>query len=216
MGFDYTADGLAPVSHRAEYRDHPIVDPAAMRADPAHAAEREGLVDEHGEAARRAVGAWRWPPLQRHRERLLPLIVGRRVIDFGGSAGPIGYGAHIVDRLAPEKALYDVAGEFETIAAIHVLEHLVDLRLALAVCEAKLVAGGCLIVLTPSWRHRRLNADRWPFHAWTFALSTDPEATGKQVFLDRFLAHFGLAVEIGEDDGVNLFLLARKPHESNT
>ena len=138
--------------------------------DPANVPE---LVDVHDDAARQKIGVWRWTGIQQFRDMILPVVQSRRTMDFGGSAGPIGYGAEIVDYEAPARAPYDICGDFGCIFTSHTLEHVPDIELCVGVLCAKLAVGGRFIAFVPHWTNEKLRAENWPPHCQTFYMTDD-------------------------------------------
>jgi len=124
-------------------------------------------------------GVWRWKGIQKHAGRILDLIFGKRVIDFGGADGPLGFGSIVVDQKAEYKTLADVPGKVDVIFTSHTLEHLDDPLEWLVEAADKLTDDGCLILHVPSWRCKRWRANEYANpkqpngHKWTFALISD-------------------------------------------
>jgi SAM-dependent methyltransferase len=134
------------------------------------------------------------------------------VIDFGGAAAPLGYGAEIVDRLSEHKALYDLPGQADVIFSSHTLEHVQDPALLLEIMRRKLTAGGPLVVMVPSWRMEHLRAENFPFHCQTFCLSDDAAAANTDYTrLDLLVENSGFQLLAGEDDGQNILIIAESP-----
>ncbi len=178
-----------------------------MVADPANAAVSRNLVGKHSAEVLQQVGAWRWPLVSKHRDRILELIKQDYVIDFGGSAGPIGYGSLVVDRQSHHVGLDDVPGDADCIFTSHTLEHVVDLRCCLAALFAKLRLFGHLIVHVPSFANAGLRAENWPHHGQTFCFEGDD---CKYVKLDIALKRAAFRIETTDRGGGNLFVIARK------
>jgi hypothetical protein len=115
---------------------------------------------------------------------ILGLITGKRVIDFGGFDGPLGFGSIVVDEKAELKTLDSVGGQVDVIFTSHTLEHLEDPQRWLEAAYARLEGNGVLIVLVPSYTCRRwrkglyANQAQPTGHNHTFALSTDASAQG--------------------------------------
>ena len=131
----------------------------------------------HCPSAIERLGVWRWRGMLDNMTRLLPLIVGRRVIDFGGHDAPVGFGALVVDRRGPLYSLDEIRGEAETVFTSHTLEHVVNLPGILDALADKLLPGGSLIVHVPAWTCTRWRAGdysnpRQSDHRHTFALTT--------------------------------------------
>lgn len=187
-------------------RSWPKADPSDMDPDPAYVAEAEGLAGKHDIETVRRIGAWRWPLVFRHREWLAQIIQQGRAVDFGGLAGPIGYGAVVVDHGAEHRALYDVPGKIDVFFSSHTLEHIRDLDTLLVSVEAKLNKGGFFVANVPSWRFEKLRAGNWPHHYQTFHGGDGPAeytdlAAAIRPWADVFCA---------EDDRDCLFVAGRK------
>lgn len=186
-------------------KEYDYIDPATLVVNPAEYVAEQGLVDNHEVSTREKVGAWRWPGIFKHRDRLLNLLLSSRgAIDFGGAAGPIGYGATVVDMFAPAKAFWDLAGPCNLIFSSHTFEHVPDLGALLGAIYYKLARPGHLVVFVPSWRLEHLRAENWPHHCHTFCLSTD-RTRGVHpdwIPLDKVLST-GFEVELAEhtEDG---------------
>jgi hypothetical protein len=176
--------------------------------DPANYAVIHDLVGNHSIETRRKVGAWRWPLVQKLRDPLLEALEGR-ALDFGGSAGPIGYGALIVDHEAPDKALYDVPGLFDLVFTSHTLEHVTDIFLCVQSLILKTRIGGTIAVVVPSWRNEKLRAENWPHHEHTFCLTAHSEAPDEYIRLDSLFA-LHCARLIGMDDATNILYAAKR------
>lgn len=192
-----------------EYRQHVAYDPSILVSDPAYAAERMGLIGNHTDkSVLHKVGAWRWQLLQKHRELIVGLLKNGRAMDFGGAAAPVGYGAIVVDRLAPDKALYDVSGCFDVIICSHILEHIEDWEMVLHCLRNKLHTGGHLVIQSPSWHNERLRGGNWPYHANTLCLSMDILDAKHVIVIDTALNTLGFKIKVAEDDGNNVFVIA--------
>jgi SAM-dependent methyltransferase len=181
-----------------------------MVPDPRFTALERRWVNQHSAVMRSMIGAWRWPIVQKHGEVIQQAIVGKRAIDFGGFAGPIGYGAIVVDYQAPHdqpRSLYDIAGTVDTIFSSHTVEHLSDPVLFFQSCYAKIREGGLLIVQVPSWRKEHLRAGNWPFHEQTFCLEGDDcEFTP----LDTMMRDCGFTIELVDSYNENILVIARR------
>lgn len=196
-----------------EHRDYVVVAPADMEDDPAAFAETWGLVGLHGATARMTVGAWRWPLL--HEPAILRVLrkwidAADRIIDFGGAAGPLGYGATIVDRQGDIRSLDDVEGQVDLIFTAHTLEHVRDLGLALASFNWKLPVGGKLIVLVPSWQCESLRAENHIHHAHTFCLAEESDTEAHWIQLDRALVRAGFGLHIVAHGHGNILIAGEK------
>lgn len=187
-------------------RSWPMADPGGLMPDPAAYAEEQGLVGVHSDDAIRKVGAWRWPLVHALRPALVPALQAARAVDFGGLAGPVGYGALVVDHGAELKALYDVAGKIGLFFSSHTLEHVADPVGLLTLVRDKLEDGGLVFVQVPSWRFERLRAENWPHHESTFHIGDGPaEYTNLLGMLQPWVEPF-----LAEDDGSNIMVAGRK------
>lgn len=187
---------------QAEYREHESIEPTSLVQYPARAAGN-GDTDIH------RVGAWRWGIVHRNADKILQLIVGRYCIDFGGAAGPIGYGAKIVDRLADDRSLFDLPGQCDTVFTSHTLEHIVDVELAIGMIQMKLKPGGYLVAVVPSYNVEHLRAERWARHAQTFRLSTSQQNGDGWLSLDSLVVDGGFDVVCSEEDGEHILVIGR-------
>lgn len=180
-----------------------------MEHDPARAAVRLGLVDVHSEAALRRVGAWRWPLMQKHADALLGIIEDAELVfDFGGLAGPLGYGSMVVDYGAVHRSFCDIPQTPDAIFSSHTLEHIPDLDLALCMHRDKLAVGGRIVAHVPSWRTIRWRAENWPHHHHTFSLA-GAGAPEECVRLDRRIGEWA-EIELADDDHGSLIVVGRK------
>lgn len=195
------------------HKDYPICDPALMAPDPANYARDNKLVGVHDPDTRALIGAWRWPLLQHDEVRRIALEwiqAADRIIDFGGAAGGLGYGAVVVDRIGAIRGLEDVDGPVDMIFTSHTLEHVRDLGLVLCMFYLKLAPRGRVIALVPSWRNEKLRAENWPHHAQTFCLRSNEDAPAEYTRLDTEMAGRGLApTAVGEGFG-NLIVFAER------
>jgi hypothetical protein len=186
-----------------------------MEPDPAYAAERLKLVDDHRPETLRMVGAWRWPCLQKHRERVRDILLQGEAVDFGGAAGPIGYGASVVDYGAPIKRLADLDFQPMSIFSSHTLEHLDDLNATLDEMVTLLKPGGFLLAHVPSWRVEHWRSGKWPHHNYTFFLTQDRLAleTVKDSSwraLDAAFTTRGLAILLAHDHCGSILVVGQK------
>lgn len=175
---------------KLEHRDYDCVDPAGMVADPANYARVHQMFGS-GNNARHTVGAWRWPLLHEDRigSKLVEwLLAADTAIDYGGAAGPLGYGSLVVDRIGDVRGLEEVEGRVDLIFTAHTLEHVADLGLAMCSFHWKLNPGGRLIALVPSYTNEMLRAENWAYHAQTFCLSTDQDAPSEYTRIDEVFA----------------------------
>ena len=174
------------------------------------------------------LGVWRWKGIQKYAGRILDLICGKRVIDFGGFDGPLGFGSIVVDQKAEYKTLDDVLGQVGVIFTSHTLEHLDDPATWLHKALARLANGGYLIVHVPAWTCERWRADQYTNerqptgHRHTFCLWPEvpcvvrtPEEwitiTESIAFkwIDRLVpGNIELAEYVGDD---SILVIARKP-----
>jgi hypothetical protein len=158
-----------------------------LKDDPANYAVENGLVDVHTDDSRAIVGAWRWKGLSIYRKRIVELLQSHRSIDFGGAAGPVGYGAIVVDMYAEYKAPWDVPGDVGCVFTSHTLEHIPDLYSCIAAITYRLSAGGYLVAFVPSYRSVHLRAENFPHHCHTFRLSADANCDDRWLPLDAIL-----------------------------
>ena len=179
----------------------------------------------HSPEAIAQLGVWRWKGIQSHSTQILDAICGKRVIDFGGADGPLGFGSIIVDAKAEAKTFDDVDGRIEGVFTSHALEHLDDPQAWLESAYARLDSGVCLIVHLPAntcrlWRAGQYaNPNQPSGHRHTFCLSTDlglPEGEWWDR-IDSMVSMAGFDLELVEycgDDSIILF--ARKPQLTAT
>lgn len=179
----------------------------------------------HSPEAIAQLGVWRWKGIQKHAGRILDLICGKRVIDFGGADGPLGFGSIMVDEKANYKTLDDVPGPVDVIFTSHTLEHLDAPAPWLDNACSRLVSGGCnereepveggrLIAHVPAWTCSRWRQDEYHNprqpngHKTTFSLgeATPCDATNILGMLTSF--DIELAEYVGDD---SIFVIARKP-----
>ena len=174
--------------------------------DPAQYAQENGLVDNHDNWVRGVIGAWRWVALEIFRERILELVKDKYVIDLGGSAAPLGYGALVVDYWAQHRSLWDLPPHADVVFASHVLEHFVDIDNALVAIADKIRTGGHIIVHVPSYMNEMLRSDNWEVHEQTFCLAGEStEFTPIDTLLERWFD-----IEEATDVGRNIFIIGRK------
>ena len=180
-----------------------------MAADPRLVAHQRKMVGKHSPVVRSMIGAWRWPIIEKHGDRIQKALVGKRAIDFGGLAGPIGYGSIVVDYQNPHnqpRSLWDIAGQVDTIFASHTVEHLIDARLFLETCFLKVGLNGTLIVQVPSWKKENLRADNWDAHEQTFCLEGED---CEYVPIDGLIKSAGFEIELVDEFQGNLLVIAR-------
>lgn len=183
-------------------RFYAAIDPASIQPD------RPDLVDVHTTEAIRRMGAWRWPLLWRHRAAIRKALEAGLAVDFGGLAGPIGYGAVIVDMDGPLRSLDDVEGVPHTFFSSHTLEHLHDPLATLEDMNERLAPGGWMIHHTPSWHKEKHRPENWPHHHAAFCLRGTP-APPSVIRLDEVLGQWG-RVYVKEDDRKSVLVMARK------
>ncbi|MFA5234959.1 MAG: methyltransferase domain-containing protein [Sulfurimonas sp.] len=169
----------------------------------------------HSPEAIAQLGVWRWNGIQDNAARILDIICGKRVIDFGGADGPLGFGSIVVDEKADHKTLDDIDGPIDVIFTSHTLEHLNNPAHWICETRSKLNKGGYLIVHVPSWTCQRWHKDAYvnpkQKNGHKHTLSLLP-AAGDEVtkgVLDWFR---GWAIELAEyvgDDSI--LVIARKP-----
>lgn len=140
------------------------------------------------------LGAWRWKGVAGEREYIEQRAALGKMIDFGGSDGPIGNDAVVVDRDANIKTLADVSGEYNTVFTSHTLEHCSDLAKTLEEISLVLTDAGVLIAHVPAWTCLRWRAGCYSnpkqsvTHYRTFGLTSDVLAAdycARYVDLDR-------------------------------
>lgn len=112
-------------------------------------------VFRHSPESRAILGVWRWRGLYDHRELLLPILENAKsILDHGGGACPLGFGADVVDS---DEELAQFAGPYDAVFSSHTLEH----------CDAEktvdrlwdLVApSGWIILHVPAWTAPHWNA----------------------------------------------------------
>jgi len=184
----------------------------------------------HSDATRAQMGVWRWKGIQRHATRILEIICGKRVLDFGGADGPLGFGSVIADVKTPPAVGYMVSADgihwkfhsmaFDVIFTSHTLEHMPPTALqdTLKSFADAIVAGGYLIVHVPACTCRRWlpanygNSEQEP-HRLSFTLFRDHTTMLSDRFaIDALLALAGFDIELAEycgDDSI--LVIARKP-----
>ena len=182
--------------------------------DPAAYARAHGLIGNHEVSARAKVGAWRWPIVDKYRDRVLEIVRSGYTIDLGGFAGPIGYGAVVVDYQNPHdspRALWDVPPDADCVFCCHTFEHFTDPAGALAAITHKLKSGGFLIIVVPSWRKTNLRAENWQYHESTFCLAWETNASPGYIRLDSMLEEWGYEIEVADTEHDNIIVIGRKP-----
>lgn len=158
---------------------------------------------------------YRWEAVNHHRDDIASWTAGKRVIDFGGSDGPLP-GAILVDLQAEHRTLDDVPGEVDVLFSSHTLEHCVDVEATLQAFRAKIVQGGRLVLHVPSWTVSRWLPENYAWypecpHRWAFCLSGERCTRHGTVVLDALLArwfHLDLC-ESWPGDMASYFLVGR-------
>ena len=195
------------------HRDYANIDPAGMDDDPGNWVAENKVKNAHSPAMRRKIGAWRWPLIREPvvREQLIDWVTeADRIIDFGGAAGPLGYGSIVVDRIGTHRGLEDIDGKVDLIFTAHTLEHVIDLGLVLCAFHWKLTDNGRLFILVPSHRAKGLRAEVWPHHAQTFCLSTNGKLSPDYVQLDQLLARHRFIPRKVAEGHENIAIFAEK------
>lgn len=176
----------------------------------------------HSPEAIAQLGAWRWKGIQDNSAMIFNLIVGKRVIDFGGFDGPLGFGSIVVDEKAELKTLDDVDGQVDVIFTSHTLEHIDNVEGWLQQAVGILRRNGYMIVHVPAWtcerwRPKKYSNPRQPNgHKWMFGLSgdyADDYPPQKAAIIDSIMAcgKVGLWIEYAEYVGDNsILVIARK------
>ncbi len=178
--------------------------------DPRFTALERRWVNQHSPVMRSMIGAWRWPIIQKHGQVIQAAIVDKCAIDYGGFAGPIGYGAVVVDYQAPHgqpRSLFDIKGTVDTIFTSHTVEHLSDPVLFFQSCYLKIREGGTLIVQVPGWRKEHLRAENWLFHEQTFCVAGDD---CDYTPIDTMISENGFTVELVDNWNENILVIARR------
>ncbi len=232
-----------PPARRAAPRRCEPVDEAFLRS-PAYAAEMNrhlpapGAYDRH-EAQHRTpsfvyrhheanhrLGPFRWRGIQEHLELLLDATRGRRVVDFGGGACPLGLGSVVVDSLDVDALgrpvryprIEEVDFAPDVVFTSHTLEHVEPLDRVLRALRDATAPGGALIAHVPAYTCERwragVHANRlYNDHVWTFGLrgSRPPEGLERYVEIDALVERdwrLERATYCGDD---SIFLVARRP-----
>jgi hypothetical protein len=170
----------------------------------------------HSPEAIAQLGVWRWKGMQQHAGRILDLICGKRVIDFGGADGPLGFGSVVVDEKAKHKTINEVDGQVDVIFTSHTLEHLEGTALPkwMLAATTKLRYGGYLILHVPAltckrWRHDVYHNPRQPNgHKHTFTLDGQDSADATNICSEICNLDIELAEYVGDD---SILVIARKP-----
>lgn len=173
------------------------------------------------------LGVFRWRGIQKHLREVLALVdaEGRRVVDLGGAACPVGLRTQVVDQLETDALgrpvlhhdLDDVPDELDGVFTSHTLEHVAELDGLLDRIRAKLRPGGTLIAHVPAftcerWRAGQHSNTLYNDHLWTFGLEADPKPQGLIGYRDidvliRERFELRIADRCGDD---SLFLLATR------
>jgi hypothetical protein len=173
----------------------------------------------HSPDAIAQLGVWRWKEIQENASAILGIICGKRVIDFGGADGPLGFGSIVVDEKVEHKTLSDVQGELDVIFTSHAIEHLEDAKKWINDAFANLNRGGVVIIHVPAHTCRRwrkgsyANPNQASEHKHTFALSTDVGLPDGDWYdrIDSMVSLAGFSIEsceyVGDD---SILVIARK------
>lgn len=185
---------------------------AELSLDPIGLAETLGLVGKHDPYTRALIGAWRWPGIWENRANIRAVVSQPYVVDLGGTAGAIGYGAIIVDYEDPErKTLFDLPGPVNAIFSSHTLEHVEDLDLLLHCCRRKLDPTGQFIAFVPSWKSERLWHRNWPYHRHTFRLGDEEGAPPESECIREVIEpHFPNILFASYTKGGGILVIAEK------
>ena len=158
----------------------------------------------HSPEAIAQLGVWRWRGMQDNAAMILGLIVGKRVLDFGGADAPLWFGSVIDDIRCKRCSPSD--DPWEVIFTSHTLEHCESVRGTLERLRNRLEDGGTLIVHVPAYTCQRWNADAYDNpaqptgHKWTFGL-------GEATAIDRLVQEAGFDVQFAEYVGDDSILL---------
>ena len=168
----------------------------------------EQYVDNHTAEGRKQAGAWRWVGLWKNRNKLLPFLEEKDVLDIGGASAPIGYGEILdtaeIDIWGRRVKYHDenICKKFDTVFASHILEHYEFPAVHLRRWHGLLKDGGHLILQVPSMynimNHPLFNEN----HHCVFTIDGDVEQGIKskmlplrwfleQVFTIEFLEYVG-------------------------
>lgn len=139
------------------------------------------------------LGVFRWRGMQEHLDKILPLLTegNKTIIDFGGAGCPLGLNSILIDRLNKDilgnkieyNDLSEYKGQVDIVFASHVFEHIENLDDILLSIRDKLLEGGKLICMVPSfsniyWNAGDHNHKKFGRHVWTMGLSeTDKNIT---------------------------------------
>lgn len=141
----------------------------------------------HAPAMRRILGVWRWRGLYDAREVILPLLEGGvgdqesgvRILDHGGGACGLGFGADVIES---DAELERARGPYDVVFSSHTLEHCRSLNWVLGRLWRLTAVGGSLVLHVPAWTashwragtKRKNDALHGP-HCWSFCLYGDLE-----------------------------------------
>ena len=172
----------------------------------------------HSPEAIKQLGVWRWKGIQDNAVMILSEIVGKRVIDFGGADGPLGFGSEILDQKNEGNNPVYAYQTVDVIFSSHTLEHIGSIEKLLSTFKDWLKSGGCLIVHVPSYTCVRWRAENYSNpnqsenHHHTFSLHISPIFLDHPVeVIDITLKKLGFNIEFAEyvgDDSI--LILGRK------
>lgn len=169
----------------------------------------------HSLIARAMLGVWRWKGMQRHMERILGIIDGRTVIDFGGADGPLSPYASVVDIQGGEyKTLDEVPYRPDVIFTSHTLEHIRDIHGMIEQFAEKMEVGGYLICHVPAWTCERWRPSQYKSgtqtpHLHCFCLMVENERP-QGVAIDYLIVR-RFVIELAEHCGDNsIMVIGRK------
>lgn len=173
----------------------------------------------HHVQTRHTLGAWRWGGLLDNIDLLLPHLIDRKVLDFGGADGGVGFGAEVIDVAHTDchgrridSHDIDIDRTYDTIFTSHTLEHVRDLEWLLQRFHWVLRTRGKLIVHVPAWTCERWrsgqysNPNQAETHYHTFSLTTD-RADGESVVLDALLRVSGFQIDFAKPVRDNSYLI---------
>ena len=140
----------------------------------------------HRDDVREQLGVWRWAGMQEYMGEILAEVLDKRVIDFGGAAGPLGFGSVVVDKTGGTAGLFSSLSKVvrqqvpTVIFTSHTLEHVKHLNGTL---DEMAAIADTIICHVPSWKnpawHAGVDRPRKDVdgpHLWTFCLSDDPRS----------------------------------------
>lgn len=132
----------------------------------------------HDADMRAVLGVWRWRGLYDHRELLLPILENAKsILDHGGGACPLEFGADVVES---DAELAACEGPYDVVFSSHTLEHCKNVSATIAKFTELLRHGGYLILHVPAYTAPHWNAGtvrendaiHGP-HLWNFCLASD-------------------------------------------